>query len=91
MQIADKGRIGIKMLYSSLLLVHILGLLVVVYGDGGLVNSSQLEMFVDEIPDMPRTKGYDVVHGVPVSKTLKITMFQKYWATQESVHSVIND
>ncbi|KAD3642298.1 hypothetical protein E3N88_31522 [Mikania micrantha] len=79
MQIADKGRIGIKMFYSSLLLVHILGLLVVVYGDGGLVNSSQLEMFVDEIPDMPRTKGYDVVHGVPVSKTLKITMFQKYW------------
>lgn len=63
----------------AIVLAHILGLFVVVYGDIGIVSPSKLEMFVDEIPDMPRIKGYDVVHGVPVSKTLKISMFQKYW------------
>lgn len=63
----------------TIVLAHILGLYVVVYGDVGLVSPSKLEMFVDEIPDMPRIKGYDVVHGVPVSKTLKISMFQKHW------------
>ncbi|PWA44760.1 cupredoxin superfamily protein [Artemisia annua] len=63
----------------TIVLAHILGLFVVVYGDIGLVSPSKLEMFVDEIPDMPRIKGYDVVHGVPVSKTLKISMFQKHW------------
>ncbi|KAK9052225.1 hypothetical protein SSX86_028853 [Deinandra increscens subsp. villosa] len=66
------------MIYT-LVVAHILGLFVVVYCDGGLFSSSQLEKFVDEIPDMPRIKGYDVVHGVPVSKRLKITMFQKHW------------
>ncbi|XP_076914657.1 multicopper oxidase LPR1-like [Bidens hawaiensis] len=66
------------MIYT-LILVHILGLLAVVYGDGGLVSPSQLDVFVDELPDMPRIKGYDVVHGLPVPKALKITMFQKYW------------
>ncbi|MFS8032897.1 putative bilirubin oxidase [Helianthus anomalus] len=68
----------LKMNYT-LFLVHILGLFAAVYGDGGLVSPSKLEMFVDEIPDMPRIKGYDVVHEVPVSKRLKISMFQKYW------------
>ncbi|KAK9052221.1 hypothetical protein SSX86_028849 [Deinandra increscens subsp. villosa] len=66
------------MIYT-LVVAHILGLFVVVYGDVGLVSPSQLQMFVDEIPDMPRIRGYDVVNGVTVSKTLSITMFQKYW------------
>ncbi|KAL4569410.1 hypothetical protein LXL04_025046 [Taraxacum kok-saghyz] len=66
------------MIYT-LLLVHVLALFGFVLGDVGLVSPSQLEMFVDEIPDMPRIKGYDVLHGVPVSKTLKISMYQKSW------------
>lgn len=65
---------------NTFVVIQILGLfVVVVYGDVGLVNPSKLKMFVDEIPDMPRIKGYNVVNGVEVPKTLKITMFQKYW------------
>ncbi|KAI3699051.1 hypothetical protein L2E82_43048 [Cichorium intybus] len=74
----QKGRIGTKMIYT-LLLIHVLALFTAVWGNGGLVSPSQLEMFVDEIPDMPRIKGYNVHHGVPVTKKLKISMFQKYW------------
>lgn len=44
-----------------------------------LVNASKLEMFVDELPDMPKIYGYDVVDGVPKSKSLKIGMFKKKW------------
>ncbi|KAF7808776.1 multicopper oxidase LPR2-like [Senna tora] len=44
-----------------------------------LVDASKLEMFVDELPDMPRIHGYEVVHGVPKSKSLKIGMYKKKW------------
>lgn len=71
------------MIYNNLsvvVVVVVLGVFAdVVNSDGGLVSASQLEMFVDEIPDMPRIKAYDVLHSLPVSKTLKISMFQKNW------------
>ncbi|XP_058769479.1 multicopper oxidase LPR2-like [Vicia villosa] len=44
-----------------------------------LVNASKLEMFVDELPHMPKIYGYDVVDGVPKSKSFKIGMFKKKW------------
>lgn len=44
-----------------------------------LVSPSQLEMFVDELQDMPRINGFDVVNGSPVSKSLHIGMFHKKW------------
>ena len=40
-----------------------------------LLNSSKLEMFVDELPDMPKILGFDLVSGVPRSKSLEIGMF----------------
>ncbi|KAH0675094.1 hypothetical protein KY290_024124 [Solanum tuberosum] len=36
-------------------------------------------MFVDELQDMPRIKGYDVINGVHVPKSLKIGMYNKKW------------
>ncbi|KAK7390934.1 hypothetical protein VNO78_19149 [Psophocarpus tetragonolobus] len=44
-----------------------------------LVNVSKLEMFVDELPDMPRIRGYHVFYGVPKSKSFKMGMFKKKW------------
>lgn len=44
-----------------------------------LLSPSALEMFVDELPDMPRISGFDVVKGVSVPKSLKIGMFSKKW------------
>ncbi|KZV19530.1 hypothetical protein F511_06392 [Dorcoceras hygrometricum] len=46
---------------------------------GGIIDPSALEMFVDELPDMPRIKGFDIVNGVRVTKSLDIGMFHKTW------------
>ncbi|KAL7001018.1 Leucine permease transcriptional regulator [Sarracenia purpurea var. burkii] len=47
--------------------------------EDGLISTSQLEKFIDDLPDMPKLKGFDVVHGVPKPKFLKIGMFRKKW------------
>ncbi|KAM1517461.1 hypothetical protein ACFX1Z_020550 [Malus domestica] len=44
-----------------------------------LVNLTRLHMFVDELPDMPLLKGFDIVDGVPKPKSLKIGMYMKKW------------
>ncbi|OVA14535.1 Multicopper oxidase [Macleaya cordata] len=44
-----------------------------------MLNASRLRMFVDELPNMPKVQGYDIKNGVPISKKLKIGMFQKKW------------
>ncbi|KAK4608661.1 hypothetical protein RGQ29_002176 [Quercus rubra] len=44
-----------------------------------LLNSSKLEMFVDELLDMPQILGFDSVYGVPRSKSLEIGMYSKKW------------
>nr|POF08750.1 multicopper oxidase lpr1 [Quercus suber] len=44
-----------------------------------LLNLAKLKMFVDELPDMPKIHGFDMVSGVPKSKSLKIGMFKKKW------------
>lgn len=52
-----------------------------------ITNPSEMEMFVDELPDMPRIKGFDVVDGVPKSKLLKIGMYRKKWVCAVSSFS----
>ncbi|XP_054808684.1 multicopper oxidase LPR1-like [Prosopis cineraria] len=47
--------------------------------DDILVEPSKLEMFVDEVPDMPRILGYEILRGNPKPKSLQIGMFQKNW------------
>ncbi|KAK7280348.1 hypothetical protein RJT34_25411 [Clitoria ternatea] len=44
-----------------------------------LVDASKLKMFVDDLPQIPRIFAYQVLHGVPKSKSLKIGMFKKKW------------
>lgn len=48
-------------------------------GDDQLITLSKLKMFVDEIPKIPRIKGYHVVNGVHVPKSFKIGMYYKKW------------
>ncbi|KAL6539038.1 Multicopper oxidase lpr2 [Orobanche minor] len=43
----------------------------------GLISPSELEKFVDRIPEIPILKGFDVVNGRLVPKSLHIGMFQK--------------
>lgn len=49
------------------------------WADEKLLDASKLRMFVDKLPDMPKIKGYDVVNGDPVPKSLIIGMFHKKW------------
>ena len=51
------------------------------WADEKLLDASQLKMFVDELPDMPKIKGYDVVNGDHVPKSLIIGMFHKKWVS----------
>lgn len=46
-----------------------------------LVNPLKLRKYVDELPDMPRIKGYYFIKNgsLAVSRSLKIGMFQKKW------------
>ncbi|KAL7090893.1 hypothetical protein ACP275_12G070600 [Erythranthe tilingii] len=46
---------------------------------GVIINPSKLEMFVDELPDMPRIKAFDFVDGFPVPNSLRVGMFHKKW------------
>lgn len=52
----------------------------------GLLSPSKLKMFVDELPDMPRISGFQVVNGVSVPKSLKIGMFCKKWVSTANSH-----
>ncbi|GAB2254660.1 hypothetical protein Droror1_Dr00022469 [Drosera rotundifolia] len=67
------------------LMMSLLGVMMV--GDGGrlvagegLLDGSKLEMFVDELPHMPKVLGYHVgADGKPMPKSLTIGMFYKKW------------
>lgn len=73
------------MVMEKILLFHLLSLALLgavveaTWSDDRLIKISQLKMFVDELPDMPKILGFDVVNGVPVSKSLQIGMFSKKW------------
>ncbi|KAI7996551.1 Multicopper oxidase LPR1 [Camellia lanceoleosa] len=57
------------------------------WGEDRLINPSKLDMFVDDLVDMPKLKGFDIVNGLPVSKTLKIGMFHKKWKFHRDIPS----
>ncbi|MBA0682413.1 hypothetical protein Goari_024137, partial [Gossypium aridum] len=44
-----------------------------------LLNPSKLEMFVDELPDMPKIQGFRMLNTSPKPKSLMIGMFKKKW------------
>ncbi|KAI3467005.1 hypothetical protein Pfo_023668 [Paulownia fortunei] len=60
-------------------LVLVVGFVNFAWAGDGLISPSQLEKFVDEVPDMPRIKGFDAADGSPVPKSLLIGMFHKKW------------
>ncbi|KAJ8758539.1 hypothetical protein K2173_000260 [Erythroxylum novogranatense] len=70
------GRFWVLVQISSLALLGVVGL---ICADDRLVNPYRLKLFVDELPDMPRISGFDVVNGSHVRKHLKIGMFKKKW------------
>ncbi|KAJ9708368.1 hypothetical protein PVL29_000422 [Vitis rotundifolia] len=51
------------------------GVVEATWSDDRLIKISMLKMFVDELPDMPKILGFEVVNGVPVSKSLQIGFF----------------
>lgn len=71
----------VVLFWSHVAIVVLVGVLLSAtsWAEDKLVSPSQLEMFVDELPDMPKIQGYDVVDGVTKPKLLKIGMFQKKW------------
>nr|ACG30218.1 hypothetical protein [Zea mays] len=57
--------------------------------DGGamLVGPRQLEKFVDELPDMPRLRGYGVTEGgALVAGNLTIGMYDTSWVSPRNIH-----
>ncbi|KAK2988634.1 hypothetical protein RJ640_013115 [Escallonia rubra] len=66
-------------LMLQLVSMFLMGVILGTLAEDELFATTHMEMFVDELPDMPRIRGFDVVNGVPVSKSLKIGMFHKKW------------
>lgn len=66
-------------LHLCLFSLALLGVLTASVVQATILNSSKLEMFVDQLPDMPKILGFDVISGVPKPKSLEIGMFQKKW------------
>ncbi|KAL2235083.1 UNVERIFIED_CONTAM: Multicopper oxidase LPR1 [Sesamum indicum] len=69
-----------KLLVLELIcVVLVMGNVNYAWGGDGLISPSQLEMFVDEVPDMPRIKGFHLLNASPLPKSLRIGMFSKKW------------
>lgn len=69
---------------AELLLLALLGAAVVApkaWAGDALLNMSKLEMFVDELVDMPRVQGFEVADGIPRPKSLKIGMYRILWVS----------
>lgn len=47
-----------------------------------VMSPTKLKMFVDELPDMPRIKSYDIINGVHVPKSFNIGMYHKKWVSK---------
>ncbi|KAJ0039121.1 hypothetical protein Pint_22237 [Pistacia integerrima] len=46
-----------------------------------IISPSKLEMFVDELPNLTRIQGFNLINGTPKPKLLNIGMFKKKWFT----------
>ncbi|KAK4779857.1 hypothetical protein SAY87_015963 [Trapa incisa] len=66
---------------SLLFMVALLGgiFAAVTMAEDALLSPSKLEMFVDELLDMPKIQGFEVVHGVPRPRSLNIGMYSILW------------
>ncbi|XP_031401347.1 multicopper oxidase LPR1-like [Punica granatum] len=66
---------------SELLFVVLFGgvFLAATWAEEGLLNPEKLEMFVDELQDMPKVQGFEVVDGVPRPRRLEIGMYPIRW------------
>lgn len=78
----------LKLTHASILFkaVVLSTLLAASVGDDKLLDPSELEKFVDEVPDMPRILGYELLNGIPKPKSLHIGMFQKNWVSSVHFH-----
>lgn len=70
---------GALLKFLDLISLALFGVLTASVAQDKQLNSSKLEMFVDELPHLPKIHGFDVVSGVPQSKSLVIGMFKKKW------------
>ncbi|KAL8463568.1 hypothetical protein ACS0TY_034282 [Phlomoides rotata] len=61
------------------LIILLVGFLNFAWADDGLISPSQLQMFVDELPNIPRINGFHLRNGVPHPGRLRIGMFPKKW------------
>lgn len=68
-----------KFLIFEFISLALVGFWAFAWAGSVLLSPSQLEKFVDELEDMPRIKGFDVINGFPVPKHLQIGMFLRKW------------
>ena len=59
-------------------------------GAGALLDPRQLEKFVDELPDMPRLRGYGVTAGgALVAGNLTIGMYDTTWVSARNMSMLV--
>ncbi|CAK7326711.1 unnamed protein product [Dovyalis caffra] len=68
-----------RILLFNILCLALLIVLPTTWAEDNLISPSKLEMFVDELPDMPKIQSYEVANGFFKSKPLVIGMFKKHW------------
>ncbi|KAA8529074.1 hypothetical protein F0562_033438 [Nyssa sinensis] len=68
-----------RILLVNFICIALLGVIITTWAEDMLISPTQLEMFVDDLPDPPKIQGFNVVNGVFISKALKIGMFHKKW------------
>uniref|UniRef100_A0A2P2J5X5 Uncharacterized protein MANES_15G126800 n=1 Tax=Rhizophora mucronata TaxID=61149 RepID=A0A2P2J5X5_RHIMU len=70
-----------RYLLLHILSIALLGGLVPTWSEDKLISPLRLEMFVDELPDVPKIRGFDFVDGAPKPRELKIGMYKKKWVS----------
>ncbi|XP_062111062.1 multicopper oxidase LPR1-like [Humulus lupulus] len=73
---SSSRRTGFMLLLGVIILLELSG---ESWAEDRLLDPGKLKMFVDELPDMPKIRGFHVSHGAPKSKSLNIGMFMKKW------------
>lgn len=68
-----------KILLLQLIYLTVSATIIGILADESLMSPSKLKMFVDELQNMPKIQGFEVVNGKPSSKKLRIGMFYKKW------------
>ncbi|XP_047939450.1 multicopper oxidase LPR1-like [Salvia hispanica] len=51
----------------------------IAWAEDRMIKPLELEMFADELPDMPRIKGFDFADTSPIPTKLSIGMYHKLW------------